>query len=449
MRQILKDVLGYVRERFELSEDNAPQHEVIDNIRRGVEFKGINLWVLVFAIFIACLGLNVNSTAVIIGAMLISPLMGPIIGVGLSLGINDFELLKNSVRNFFLMVVVSLVSATLFFLLFQPGSNQSELLARTTPTTNDVFIALFGGLAGMVAQTRKDRTPTVISGVAIATALMPPLCTAGFGIATGQWNFFLGAFYLFTINVIFISIATYLMTIFLKYDKKVFLDSEREKRVKTIMAVIVVLVTIPSVVIGLGIMNRSSFENNADKFVNQVFQGGESYMLMEHSADYRHEGKKSRIQVRLLGDGVTEDLVDMARAQMANYGLKDVELVVHQTDFGGERVDFSNLQKGYSDIIEEKNNRIAELEQRMSRLTVSDTVAMRDISREMGAVFDNVTSVSVERHVRHNMSGEPTDTVVVGLLKIADAEHGVDTARIISWLSTRMKSEDVELFFEK
>lgn len=448
MRKLLRDLLLYVRGRFELSEDNAPQHEVIDNIRKGVEFNGTNLWVLVFAIFIACLGLNVNSTAVIIGAMLISPLMGPIIGIGLSLGINDFELLKNSGRNFLLMVVVSLISATLFFLLFQPGSNQSELLARTTPTTNDVFIALFGGLAGMVAHTRKDRAPTVVSGVAIATALMPPLCTAGFGIATGQWTFFLGAFYLFTINTIFISLATYLMTIFLKYDKKVFVNPEREKKVKTIMAVIVVVVTIPSILIGLGIMNRSRFENNADKFVSQVFHDA-NYVLVDHDSDYHYDGKKSRIQVRLIGDNITDEVVDMARAQMENYGLDGVELIVRQTDFGGNRIDFSKLQKGYTDIIDEKNNRIAELERRLGEMRISDTVAMVDISREAGAMFDNVASLSVGKHVHYNMQGEPLDTVVVCLVKTADGEVPLDTARVKRWLEVRMKSDKVELFTEK
>ena len=170
----------FVRGRFDLSEDKASESEVIENIRKGIEFKGTNLWVLVFATFIASLGLNVNSTAVIIGAMLISPLMGPIMGIGLSVGINDFELMKRSLRNFGFMVLVSIATSTFYFVISPLSNAQSELLARTVPTTYDVLIALFGGLAGIVAQSRKDRTSTVIPGVAIATALMPPLCTAGF-----------------------------------------------------------------------------------------------------------------------------------------------------------------------------------------------------------------------------------------------------------------------------
>ena len=198
----------FLRDRFDLGEDSALQDEVVDNICRGVDFRGTNLWVLIFATFVASLGLNVNSTAVIIGAMLISPLMGPIMGMGLSVGINDFDLLKRSVRNFGFMVLVSILTSTLYFVVSPLSGAQSDLLARTVPTTYDVLIAFFGGLAGIVAQSRRDRTSTVIPGVAIATALMPPLCTAGYGLATLQLNYFLGAFYLFFINTVFIAIAS-------------------------------------------------------------------------------------------------------------------------------------------------------------------------------------------------------------------------------------------------
>ena len=210
----------FLRDRFDLGEDGALQDEVVDNICRGVDFRGTNLWVLIFATFVASLGLNVNSTAVIIGAMLISPLMGPIMGMGLSVGINDFDLLKRSVRNFGFMVLVSILTSTLYFVVSPLSGAQSELLARTVPTTYDVLIAFFGGLAGIVAQSRRDRTSTVIPGVAIATALMPPLCTAGYGLATLQLNYFLGAFYLFFINTVFIAIATFVVVRFLKYRKK-------------------------------------------------------------------------------------------------------------------------------------------------------------------------------------------------------------------------------------
>ncbi|MDE6374154.1 MAG: TIGR00341 family protein, partial [Alistipes sp.] len=241
----LGDLRGFLRDRFSLDEDKVQRDEVIASISKGVEFRGANLWVLIFATMIASLGLNVDSAAVIIGAMLISPIMGPIMGVGLALGINDFDLLKRSLRNLLFMFIVAIIASTLYFFLSPLSANSSEVLARTTPTPDDVLIALFGGLAGMIAQTRQDRNSTVIPGVAIATALIPPLCTAGFGIATVQPRFFLGAFYLFFINSVFIALATCGVVRFLRYEKKAFIDKARERTVRRSMLVVTLLTLIP------------------------------------------------------------------------------------------------------------------------------------------------------------------------------------------------------------
>ena len=202
-------IKSFLGEYLDLRKDKDNELATVDSIRKGVEFKGANLWILIFAIFMASLGLNVNSTAVIIGAMLISPLMGPIMGVGLSVGLNDFELMKRSLKSFLITTAFSVTTATIFFLLAPIAGSQSELLARTSPTIYDVFIALFGGLAGVVALSTKEKG-NVIPGVAIATALMPPLCTAGYGLASGNLIYFLGAFYLYFINSVFISLATFL-----------------------------------------------------------------------------------------------------------------------------------------------------------------------------------------------------------------------------------------------
>ena len=199
----------FFNEYLDLNRSKEDEQLTVDAIRSGVEFKGTNLWVLIFATFIASLGLNVNSTAVIIGAMLISPLMGPIMGVGLSIGLNDFELMKRSLKSYLVATLFSVTTATIYFSFTPLDEVQSELLARTSPTIYDVFIALVGGLAGIVALATKEKG-NVIPGVAIATALMPPLCTAGFGIATGNLLYFLGAFYLYFINSVFISLATYI-----------------------------------------------------------------------------------------------------------------------------------------------------------------------------------------------------------------------------------------------
>ncbi|HAD01234.1 MAG TPA: TIGR00341 family protein, partial [Porphyromonadaceae bacterium] len=194
---------------FDVRQDKEDELETIDTISKGIEFKGTNLWVLIFATFIASLGLNTNSTAVIIGAMLISPLMGPIMGFGVGLGISDFDMIKRSFRNFATATIFSVITSSIYFMISPISEAQSELLARTQPTVYDVLIAFFGGLAGIIASSTKSKG-NVIPGVAIATALMPPLCTAGYGIATGNLYYFFGAFYLFFINTVFISVATYL-----------------------------------------------------------------------------------------------------------------------------------------------------------------------------------------------------------------------------------------------
>ena len=246
----------FLRDRFNLDEDKANENEIIEAIKKGVEFRGTNLWVLIFAIFIASIGLNVNSTAVIIGAMLISPLMGPIMGIGLGIGINDFDLIKKAYKNLAIATVIGVVTSAIYFLISPISDAQSELLARTTPTIWDVMIALFGGLAGIVATTRKSIS-NVIPGVAIATALMPPLCTAGFGLATGNFSFFFGAFYLYFINSVFISLSSFIIVRFLKFQKKTLLDSSREKRVRRYILIVVTITIIPSIIMAYNIVTRS------------------------------------------------------------------------------------------------------------------------------------------------------------------------------------------------
>lgn len=228
-RRFLREVWLYLKELVNIYDESDPT-ATIANLTKGVEFRGDNVWLLLFAMIIASVGLNVNSTAVIIGAMLVSPLMGPIMGVGLSIGINDNTLLRKSLKNLAVMMIIALLASSIYFLLTPLSDAQSELLARTKPTIFDVFIAFFGGAAGILASSRKQEKITVVSGVAIATALMPPLCTAGYGIGTGQPIYFFGAFYLFFINSFFIALATFLMVRYLRFPKRTYVDATRERR---------------------------------------------------------------------------------------------------------------------------------------------------------------------------------------------------------------------------
>lgn len=438
---------SFLRSRFDLSADKASEEEVVDNIRKGVEFKGTNLWVLIFATFVASLGLNVNSTAVIIGAMLISPLMGPIMGMGLSVGINDFELLKRSLRNFGFMVLASIFTSTLYFFISPLSGAQSELLARTTPTTYDVLIAFFGGLAGIVAQSRKDRTSTVIPGVAIATALMPPLCTAGFGLATLQFKYFIGAFYLFFINTVFIAIATFIVVRFLHYSKKEFVDKNREMRVRRSILLIVLVTIIPSVVIGYRIVKCSLFENDVKRYVNTVFQFPKTKVI-EHTGIYRPDNGESYVEIYLIGEPISDEMIENARLQMPQYNLRDVRLVVRQSG-ETDNLNFSTLQTGYQELLSEKNIRIRELETKLSAFA-TDTLAVRDITVEMRTLVPDLHDVTLSKAVRYNTDKTPADTLVLCVMHLNKGKKlaAGERERIEQWLRVRTKTDSLKLYTE-
>ena len=267
-KQLFAAIRGFFSEYFDLQQNKDDENVIADSIRSGVEFKGATLWILIFAIFIASLGLNVNSTAVIIGAMLISPLMGPIVGMGLAVGIGDFALMKRSLKNYGVATLFSVITATIYFTFTPLDQVQSELLARTSPNIYDVFIALFGGLAGIVALCTKNKG-NVIPGVAIATALMPPLCTAGFGLATGNWLFFIGAFYLYFINSVFISVATFLGVRMFHFSRKKFDDKQREIKVRRYLVILIVITMCPACYMTYDIVRTTFYTTSANNYINE------------------------------------------------------------------------------------------------------------------------------------------------------------------------------------
>jgi uncharacterized hydrophobic protein (TIGR00271 family) len=280
-----------IQHRFSLKEDKAEDSQIDEGLRAGVELKGTNLWVLMFAILIASVGLNVNSTAVVIGAMLISPLMGPIMGVGYGVGIYDSQLIKKSFRNLGIATLISLLVSTLYFLLTPLSNAQSELLARTTPSIWDVLIAFFGGLAGIIGATRSKNT-NIIAGVAIATALMPPLCTAGYGLANGNWHYFFGAFYLYSINCVFIAFSSILIIWFLKIKHKQFVDDATELKVKRVLTTVVLLTLLPSVYLAVKLVKDEVFVSVANTFINN-----ELNFPQAHIAERMVSARKKQIEV--------------------------------------------------------------------------------------------------------------------------------------------------------
>ena len=445
--KVIDFVKNRVLERFALGADAASQEEVNSNVHKGIMIKGTNLWVLIFAIFIASLGLNTNSTAVIIGAMLISPLMGPIIGMGYSMGVYDFNLLKESLRNFLIMIVVSLVTSAIFFTLPLISSTQSELLARTQPTTYDILIALFGGLAGMVAQTRKDRTGTVIPGVAIATALMPPLCTVGYGLATFQFKFMLGALYLFTINSIFIALASFIVTRVMKFQMIGELEPLKLKKLKSIMISIIVLVTFPSILIAISIIQRSAFEANYKHFVDEAFNYDNTFVV-ESSAQYKTGRKKqSVIEVRLFGEPLSENVVNNIRGQMSSvYHLPKVDLVVRQANQEDGGIAITALQSNYTEMLNEKNRQMSHLQEQLSSIRTADTLAVSNMTREIGIFVPEIKDMSMQRHISYNTNGAATDTTYICILSfVEDMETEPDMDLIRHWLNNRTGTNNIKI----
>ncbi len=436
-----------VLERFALGADAASQEEVNSNIHKGIMIRGTNLWVLIFAIFIASLGLNTNSTAVIIGAMLISPLMGPIIGMGYSMGVYDFNLLKESLRNFLFMIVVSLITSAIFFTLPLITSTQSELLARTQPTTYDILIALFGGLAGMVAQTRKDRTGTVIPGVAIATALMPPLCTVGYGLATFQFRFMLGALYLFTINSIFIALASFIVTRVMNFKMIGELEPDKLKKLKRAMVAVIIIVTLPSVLIAISIIQRSAFEANYRNFVDEAFKYDNTFVVeskYEYNANPR---KQSVIEVRLFGEPLPDNVINNIRGQMSSvYHLPKVDLVVRQSNQEDGGIAITALQSNYTEMLNEKNRQISHLQEQLSSIRTADTLAVSSMTRELGIFVPEINDMSLQRHISYNTDGAATDTAYICIISFRDGTDIQPKIDLIKdWLTKRAGATNINI----
>lgn len=346
---IIKNLL---LDRFDLEKDKANEKDVVESIYRGVEFRGTNLWVLIFAIIVASVGLNVNSTAVIIGAMLISPLMGPIMGIGFGVAINDFELIKKAFKNLSVAVLFSVMTSSFYFFISPVGEAQSELLARTTPTIWDVIIALFGGLAGIVAVTRKQFS-NVIPGVAIATALMPPLCTAGYGIASGNWHYFLGAFYLFFINSVFISLSTLLIVRYLKFPKKEFYDSIIRKKILKYIYVIIIITVVPSTIITYNIIKQMILEKKINSFVNKEFIFEKSKVISKN-INY----VEKRIDLYLIGEKISDELINDKVSKKDNYDLEDYKVAVYQGADEKTKLDLNVIKTGLIEELYKKNEKI-------------------------------------------------------------------------------------------
>lgn len=438
-----------IKHLFLFEEDSASEQEVIEGIEKGVNFRGAKLWILIIAVFVASLGLNTNSAAVIIGAMLISPLMGPIIGMGLGVGIYDFDLLRRSWRNYIVATIFSVLTATVYFLISPISVAQSELLARTSPTFYDVLIALSGGLAGIIALSSKSqRTGNVIPGVAIATALMPPLCTVGFGIATANWAYAAGALYLFLINTIFIAFSTLIGAMFImKFSKKAYMDHAKETRVKRAIYAIAFVTIIPAILLTIGMVRQTYFEQRVNSFIQHELHFPMTQVIKQH-ADYDSKS----FDVVLIGNEVDSATLTIAQERLPFYKLDGVAMNVFQ---GSQSVDNEAVRQILDNdtqelhhaeaIIAQQKKHVTELEQQLQTYTGLSELAPQ-VLHELSVLFPQVTSVALAQGTL--AQGDTQQAQVFVLISANATLPAADQERLTQWLQQRLGRDKIRIIVE-
>lgn len=416
--------------------------KIHESITKDMVFKGTNLWILIFAIVVASVGLNMNSTAVIIGAMLISPLMGPINGMGYSIATYNFPLFRKALKNFSFAVAASLFTSMLYFVLSPISTAHSELLARTSPTIYDVLIALFGGLAGIVAISSKLKG-NVIPGVAIATALMPPLCTAGYGLATAQFSYFFGAFYLFTINTVFIALSSVAISQILKFPIRTILEDSQRKRVNQGISVVISLILIPSIYFGYLLVQKERFSENASKYINNISVVEGNYLL-------KHEVNPDKKTIVLIYGGATlnEEQKEEIKAKATDFNLNNAKIIFQQgltlDAFDTRSAEVERLKAELNRLnlmLREKNSYLDSLQRR-------NLIGQRVLD-EIKNIYPQIESCSFADTYAFSGAGSPPDTVGLVVFSLKDPKLSTsDKGKIENWLQIRLQSEKVKVFFE-
>ncbi|MBL0190132.1 MAG: TIGR00341 family protein [Saprospiraceae bacterium] len=408
--------------------------KVLENVKSSISFRGSNLWILACAIVIASAGLNVNSTAVIIGAMLISPLMGPIVGAGFALAIYDFELLKKSGKNLFIATIVGLIVSFLYFFISPFKEVQSELLSRTAPNIYDVLIAFFGGLVGVIALTRVEKG-NPIPGVAIATALMPPLCTAGYGLAIGNISYFLGAFYLYTINCFFICISTLLIIKYLKYNPVKSLNPKSQKQIRYGITALIFLMVLPSFYLAYSLLQEKRYNQKADEFITHEFTSKGHTVLFKHT---KYHSSPKKIEIALLTKKIGKDELKELNDRLVLFGLTNTQLEIRQDpkDKNDEYLNEVTLQ---NKELMEKDILINKLKKELDMFKMEDQEALREIN----ILFPELKNVSFGKHLLHpNTDSSKVMTVV---LYQSDHLSNQNILKIEQWLGEKFHTRDLVL----
>ena len=434
-----------IKSYFNVLPDKNSKIDVITQITDGINFQGANLWILICAIFIASLGLNVNSTAVIIGAMLISPLMGPIIGMGLAIGIADLDLFKQSIKNYLVCTFISVVTAAIYFTLSPIRDAQSELLARTSPTLYDVLIALFGGAAGFLAISTKGKN-NVVPGVAIATALMPPLCTAGYGLAVQNTSYFLGAFYLYFINTVFIAFTTCLGVRLLHFQRKEFVNREQMKRVNLYIVSIIIITILPASYMTWNIIKQSVFENNIEKFITKELSYNGTNIL-SHEYDLQNK----TLHVVAVGNTISADAIAKAQKTMTDYQLEGYKLKVIQGTNSDSLLIIQNKKKRQINLGEKNSAELQELAYRndvLKKQLNSYThypLLANDMKEELKVVCPSAKSIMLSKASESFVDSASIKSHIVAIVKTNKPLTKDNRKQLYDWLKVKVKSDSLEL----
>lgn len=417
-----------------LHQGEEKRESVLENIKQSTSFRGANLWILACAIVIASVGLNVNSTAVVIGAMLISPLMGPIVGAGFALAVFDFELLKRCGKNLLIATIVSLVVSAIYFFISPFKDAQPELLARTSPTIYDVLIAFFGGLVGVIALTRVEKG-NPIPGVAIATALMPPLCTAGYGLAMGNFSYFFGAFYLYSINCFFICIATYFIVRYLKYTPVQFKNIRFEKQIRYGISFLLVLMIVPSFYLAYNLLKEKQFHDNVSKFIENEFTAN-GYTIIFKEIKYNTSPKK--IELAFLSKRFSNEEEKQLNHRLNQYQIFNTSLIFKQgtQDLKKEILNELGTQ---NKALSEKDIIINNLQNEIKEFKFDDT----ETYKEIGILFPEAKNVSIGKFLLFpNSDSAKIETVV--LFHHQEKEE-IDTLKLKKWLIQKLSTNNIKL----
>ena len=422
---------------FNLQVGEEEKEKVLANIHSSISFSGANVWILACAILIASVGLNVNSTAVVIGAMLISPLMAPIVGAGFSLAMFDFALLRKSLKNLLISTVVGLLVSFIYFSLSPFKEAQSEILSRTSPNIYDVLIAFFGGLVGVIAVTRVEKG-NPIPGVAIATALMPPLCTAGYGLATGNFAFFGGALFLYAINCVFICIATYLIVKVLKYPAVGFVDAKREKNVRNWITAITILMILPSIFFAYQFIQQQRFQEKVKLYVQQEFEA-KGNTIVYQKTNYTSPATLRTIELAFLNKKFTAKQIEEENQKLKRLGLLNTKLIIRQdstflADVSSKKIANNEVDNTNSKLISDLNSKV----ERYSFKT-------ENLYKEASSIFPELTSISVAKQEIFSQT-DTTKVIPVGFYQSEKPFTKENQETLRKWLQAKLKVDTIEIY---